>query len=99
MNWELVDIENRLGVTFTGWSEGEQQRLDWPMDIDVRWATRELHTMLPQILLMTSVTGWQARCAYWLLDKTAELKDDPALEKALQKSEAHSLLWHRPLKA
>ena len=74
----MVDVEDHLGVIFTGWSDEDQERPDWPMDIDVKWATRQLHTVLPQILFMTSVTAWQSRYAQWLLDKATDLADDPS---------------------
>jgi hypothetical protein len=67
----LVDIENHLGVTFAGMAGDHGDRPLWPMDIKVKWATRELHSLQPQMLFMLTVSSWQKRYAEWL-SKTLE---------------------------
>jgi hypothetical protein len=67
----LVDIENHLGVTFAGMAGNRGDRPLWPMDIKVKWATRQLHSLQPQMLFMLTVSSWQKRYAEWL-SKTLE---------------------------
>lgn len=54
-----------------------------PMEIDVKWATGELYTLLPTILYEESVTAWQHGFVDWLSKATAHLGDDsiPAKER------------------
>jgi len=54
-------------MTFTGLSGVDGDRPDWPLDVDVKWTTIELHSLVLHILFMASVTAWQSRFACWLV--------------------------------
>ncbi|RMZ88289.1 hypothetical protein DV736_g4472, partial [Chaetothyriales sp. CBS 134916] len=82
----VVMIENHLGVTFAGRAGTDQDRPDWPMDIDLELTTRELHSILPQALFLAAVTDWAGRFAHWLLDVGEKLGADPAMVAAGQQS-------------
>ena len=85
----LINMENELGVTFAlgaglgGW---RRDRPEWPMDVDVKRATRELHSLLPQVISLASVCAFFTRYAAWL----TKLGDDLSKEEAF-KNEAMSL--------
>ena len=75
----LVSVENELGVTFAAWSgDSTRDRSNWPMDIKVKWSTRQLHSTMPQILFLGGVTAWQKRYGDWLRVVVDELAGDGA---------------------
>lgn len=65
----LLEMETELGVTFTGLAgDYSRDRSEWPMDIDLRGATRELHSLLPRVLFMTGQGIYLSRYAKWLIE-------------------------------
>lgn len=69
----LRGIEEALGVVEAGLVAIKEDRPQWPMDIDVKHQTRELHSTLPQILFLKGVIQWQKRYASWLLETADSL--------------------------
>ena len=84
IRWLLIRIENHLGVTQSGWSGHGVAKLAWPMDIDVKLVTTELHSLLPPMLFMDVITAWESKVANWLLYVAAELTADPRLGRGGQ---------------
>lgn len=70
----LHNVERALGVVNAGSVKIDRERPLWPMDIDVKRQTRDLHSMLPRILLLKGVAQWQKRNAAWLLDISGSLR-------------------------
>lgn len=74
----LHGIERALGVVNAGSVVIKDKRPQWPLDIDIKRQTRELHSTLPQILFLIGVVQWQKRYGAWLLDTARELQAEPA---------------------
>lgn len=74
----LHRVERALGVVNAGWVVVKKKRPNWPMDIDIKRQTRELHSTLPQILFLKGVVQWQKRYAAWLVSTTANLQAEHA---------------------
>ncbi|KIW69468.1 hypothetical protein PV04_05344 [Phialophora macrospora] len=76
-----VEVEDRLGVAWVGWPRDGRKPSSWPLDIDVKWSTRELHSLLPRVQFMLDKSAWQASFARWLLEAGDKLAADPSLNK------------------
>lgn len=75
----LHGVERALGVVNAGWVVINRHRPHWPMDIDIKGQTRELHSILPQILFVKGVVQWQKRYAAWLLATAGDLSTESTL--------------------
>jgi hypothetical protein len=75
-----MEVEDALGVTWVGWPRDNRTPSTWPLNIDVKWTTRELHSVLPQVQFMLEKSAWHASFARWLLETEDELAADPSLD-------------------
>lgn len=81
---EVTDLENNLGVTYTGRAGLNVDRDRWPYDIDPKESTVDLHSMLPQIFYLSSCCRWVRDYVQFLLALEEEVGANHGLQRHRQ---------------
>ncbi|OCT47604.1 hypothetical protein CLCR_03684 [Cladophialophora carrionii] len=74
-------MEDHLGVTWVDSPRDAREQPVWPVDVDVKWATRELHSLLHRVQGTLEKAAWQSSFASWLLETEDELMADTSLQQ------------------
>lgn len=71
----LVELENDIGVTFSGQAGHGRSLENWPADVDIKSATIGSHSTSAQIVFVSYVREWACDCTRFLLDVGEEIEE------------------------